>query len=527
MNVERWDTCEFSFRSETEYDNPFTEVDIAAIFTHQKGRTIQVNGFYDGEKTWRVRFMPLEDGHWTFETTSNDVALNGQTGSLTGVPPTKDYLKGPIAAKGHHFFHADGTPRFLLSTRLSCHFAKPEVWQNAIRYLIEHRINRVFFIMGGVHGTVEQLYGEGRDYDRYSLDKFQAIDTFIDVLRKEGVSAGPYFYYFNDGAQHGMTPEQDRAYLKYGMARFGAYCNVLPCLSNEVEQKFSTRKGQYDLRSHEWCNEMGPYMKELAVFGQACTVHNPMETDNAINPGFYTLLYDWPFPWTDYMMRQSQVAALSSAPEIRDDIPEGKQATYNKRGYSRHNQLFIDLRRYGIPAINEEPGYEMEGMQAIPGRMDVNYRPWNSQSSHTLVPTFWSAACASGYVMWGNYATYWLDDPLPGIQRSETPARLKILHDTITSLPYWEMEPSNELVSPDEITMNNAPYRTNFCLAKPGEAYMVFSLQGGDLTVTLAEGDYGVTQLDPRTGKETDLGRLNGGEHVLSVVGSEQVLLIR
>jgi hypothetical protein len=30
-----------------------------------------------------------------------------------------------------------------------------------------------------------------------------------------------------------------------------------------------------------------------------------METDNAINPGFYTLLYDWPFPWADYMMRQS------------------------------------------------------------------------------------------------------------------------------------------------------------------------------------------------------------------------------
>jgi hypothetical protein len=333
------------------------------------------------------------------------------------------------------------------------------------------------------------LYGEGRDFDRYSLDKFQAIDRFIDALRKEGVLAGPYFYYFNDGTQHGMTPEQDRAYIKYGMARFGAYCNVLPCLSNEVEQKFSTRRGQYDLRSHEWCNEIGPYMKALAVFGQACTVHNPMETDNAVNPGFYSLLYDWPFPWADYMMRQSQLAALSTASEIRDDIPEGKQATYNKRGYSRHNQLFIDLRRFGIPAINEEPGYEMEGMQAIPGRMDVNYRPWNSQSAHTLVPTFWSAACASGYVMWGNYATYWLEDPLPGIRRSETPPRLKILHDTITSLPYWEMEPSNEVVSADEITMNHASFRTNFCLAKSGEAYLIFSLQGGDLALQLADGE--------------------------------------
>jgi hypothetical protein len=141
--------------------------------------------------------------------------------------------------------------------------------------------------------------------------------------------------------------------------------------------------------------------------------------------------------------------------------------------------------------------------------------------------TFRSAACASGYVTWGNYATYWLEDPLPGIARSETPARLKILHDTITALPYWEMEPSNEVVSVDEITMEDDACRTNFCLAKSGEAYMIFSLQGGDLTVTLADGDYGVTQLDPRTGKETDLGRVSGGEQALTVAGTEQVLVIR
>ncbi len=305
MNVEKWDTCEFAFTSESEYDNPFTEVDLTATFTHAGGQTIAVNGFYDGDHTWRVRFMPLEEGAWSFETASNDGALSGQSGELSCVAPTKDYLRGPISTKGHHFFHADGSPRFLLSTRLSCHWAEPEVWIDAIRYLKDHRINRVFFIMGGVHGIVEQLYGEDRDFDRYDLEKFQGIDRFVDTLRKEGMLAGPYFYYFNDGAQNEMTSEQDRAYIKYGMARFGAYCNVLPCLSNEVEQKFSSRRGQYDLRAHEWCNEMGPLMKELAVFGQACTVHNPMETDNAINPGFYTLLYDWPFPWADYMMRQS------------------------------------------------------------------------------------------------------------------------------------------------------------------------------------------------------------------------------
>ena len=41
------------------------------------------------------------------------------------------------------------------------------------------------------------------------------------------------------------------------MARFSAYCNVLPVLSNEVDQKFTDRRGQYDPGSYIWANEMG------------------------------------------------------------------------------------------------------------------------------------------------------------------------------------------------------------------------------------------------------------------------------
>jgi hypothetical protein len=528
MDIERWDTCEFSFAATGNYANPFRDVALDATFTHPaSGRSIAVNGFYDGGSTWRLRFMPAELGDWSYTTTSADSGMDGRTGRFTCVEPTKSYLHGPLQTQGHYFCHADGTSRFLLSTRLSCHLEPPEVWQEAIEYLSAHGINRVLFIMGGVHGTVKCLYGEGPDFWRYDVRVFQAIDRFIDALRRADILAAPYFYYFNDGVQRGLTPEQDRAYLRYGMARFGAYANVLPVLSNEVEQKFTDRRGQYDLASHTWANEMGTYLKELAVYGQPVTVHDPMETQNAVQPGFYTLLQDWPFPWTDYMLRQAQVAALSMAPELSDDIPEQRIASYNLRGYARHNQLLIDLRRFGIPVINEEPGYEMEGRTAFPDSTEVNLLPWNSQTPDTLIPTFWGAALAGGYVMWGNYATYWMRDPLPGIQRSPTPAHLKILHDTMASLPYGEMEPANDLVSPAEEIVEGQGYRTNFCLAKEGEAYLVFSLNGGPVTVTLSGGaTYQVTQLDPRTGDKTDRGQMEGGRQTLPVTGKEQVLII-
>src|SRR4030095_14823987 len=147
--------------------------------------------------------------------------------------------------------------------------------EEVIQFLKEHRINRVFFIMGGRHGTIKGLYGEGLsgpDFDSYNVEKFQAIDAFIDALRQAGILASPYFYYFNDGVLRGMTLEQARAYIRSGMARFGAYTNVMPVLSNEIEQKYTVRSIErmdkhYDPRSHTWGNEVGPYLAALSVFG--------------------------------------------------------------------------------------------------------------------------------------------------------------------------------------------------------------------------------------------------------------------
>jgi hypothetical protein len=527
MDVQRWDSLEVAFSAAREYANPFRDVALTASFTHlPSGRTVQATGFYDGDATWRLRLLPDETGEWRYRTESSDAGLDGHEGTFRCVPSEAPYLRGPLRARGHHFFHADGTPRFLISTRLSCHMTAPDVWMDAVRYLKAHHIERVLFIMGGIAGTTPRLFGPDLDFDRYDVETFRAIDTFIDALRREGMIASPYFYYFNDRLQRQMTPEQDRAYIRYGMARFGAYANVLPVLSNEVEQKFTERRSPYDLGAHDWANAMGAVLKEAATFGLPVTVHNPQETEQAINPGFYTLLRDWPFPWADCMLRQAQVGSLGAADEIRDDIPEQKNATYNARAYARHNELMADLRRYGIPVVNEEPGYEMNAMSW--DRAVVITRPWCTQSPRTILTTFWTAATAGAYAMWGNASTYELGDPLPGISDSVTPARLRLLHDVMISLPYWEMEPANGCVSAAEEDVGGVGYRTNYCLAKPGAAYLVFSLHGGPVTVDLAPGaTYRPTLVDPRTGAQSALPPVPGGAQEFVLPEREQVLVLR
>jgi len=55
-----------------------------------------------------------------------------------------------------------------------------------------------------------------------------------------------------------------------------------------------------------------------------------------------------------------------------------------------------------------------------------------------------------------------------------------------------------------------------------GEIYLIFSVNGGQLTVNLApENTYKAIQMDPRTGKQTDLGQIDGGEQAISLSGKE------
>jgi hypothetical protein len=65
-NVERWGLSEIVLRGSTD-GNPFLDGELLAQFTHGQ-RTIEVGGFFDGDGIYRVRFMPDEQGEWSFHT---------------------------------------------------------------------------------------------------------------------------------------------------------------------------------------------------------------------------------------------------------------------------------------------------------------------------------------------------------------------------------------------------------------------------------------------------------------------------
>ena len=81
--VGKWRRHVVSLPNSTYSVNPF-ELEVNATYRHEaSGTALALPGYYAGNDTWKVGFMPTEVGEWTFITSSVDPDLNGVTGSLT------------------------------------------------------------------------------------------------------------------------------------------------------------------------------------------------------------------------------------------------------------------------------------------------------------------------------------------------------------------------------------------------------------------------------------------------------------
>ena len=54
----KWQRFELTLKSSVTYTNPIQEAEMRVLFVSPLGETNRVYGFWDGGKTWRVRFQP-------------------------------------------------------------------------------------------------------------------------------------------------------------------------------------------------------------------------------------------------------------------------------------------------------------------------------------------------------------------------------------------------------------------------------------------------------------------------------------
>lgn len=122
--VHVWAMQEITLEAARDHANPYVDV-TCWIDLNGPGFAKRVYGFWDGGRTWRVRFVANAPGDWTWTTASNqtdDAGLNGGTGALRAVAwaesdkPANANRRGFVraTANGHALQYADGTPFFLV-----------------------------------------------------------------------------------------------------------------------------------------------------------------------------------------------------------------------------------------------------------------------------------------------------------------------------------------------------------------------------------------------------------------------------
>ncbi|MSU60095.1 MAG: DUF5060 domain-containing protein [Pedosphaera sp.] len=137
--VPKWSRFELVLQSSAAYTNPPQELTVKATFISPLGEEHRVEGFWDGGRTWRVRFAPDLPGKWNFVTFCSDSANTGlhkQSGDfLCQAALARHALDrhGPIrvARDRRHFEHSDRTPFLWLGDVAwnAARLSEPDDWR--------------------------------------------------------------------------------------------------------------------------------------------------------------------------------------------------------------------------------------------------------------------------------------------------------------------------------------------------------------------------------------------------------------
>ena len=234
--IAKWGRFEQSFKSTVPYSNPVQDVSLRVIFKSPMGETNEVDGFWDGGRTWRVRFSPDQPGRWKFRTVCSDKTndgLHNEFGEFictaaTGLTRFAKHGRVRVALDRRHLEHADGRPFFWLADTVwnGARMSGLKDWE----YYAGVRASQRFTVAQWAAAPGEDLKNEsayGGFPDRIAINPnfFKRLDAKLDGLGQAGIlsAIAPFRELPSQtNAIAALPDDQAELLTRYIVARWGA-----------------------------------------------------------------------------------------------------------------------------------------------------------------------------------------------------------------------------------------------------------------------------------------------------------------
>jgi hypothetical protein len=368
QQVEQWNRFEIEMKH-VYSGNSFRDINLTAKFTH-KDTSYVVDGFFDGNGIFKIRFMPEKTGVWTYVTSSNVKALNNRKGSFDCIPVSGSNHGIVRVSNIYSFKYADGKQYYPIgTTAYAWNHMSNEVQQLTLQSLKNSGFNKVRmcvfpkeynlvkeepkiypFISTGKEKSPDGKERKSWDLTTFNPEFFRVLETQIDELNKLGIEADLILFHPYDKGRWGfdsLSMDVNLKYIKYIVARLGSFHNVWWSIANEWDLvKYKTHD--------DWI-----------ALSKAVSVADPYHHLSSIHGSTAKYIEYW-LPWYTHVSIQDEAPVMNwGAASILRNV-------------------------YSKPVIYDEVGYE--------GNLQSR---WGRYSGEEMTYLMWMGAIAGTYVTHG------------------------------------------------------------------------------------------------------------------------------
>jgi hypothetical protein len=471
-----WDRFERTVPNDRSYSDPYRDVTLNVTYTKPDGSRVRFWGFHDGGSRWIIRFMPDQLGPWKYRAEFSD-GSPGISGTFTCVESDLPGMISKDETNPVWFGYKGGAHELVRSFHIGDRFFAVN-WPDKDRKRFLDWATRQGYNMLSIasHYLNRDSEGRGKGWDTPALwnsttrrpdpREYHKAEVILDDLSARRILVYPFAGFLGRDSHRPTDPADRTLYIRYTLARFGCYWNLLFNLAGPEPLLRGKPFLAADLDS------LGAEIKKLDVFGHLLSVHNRTGDDQFKDK-----------PYTDYGILQG---------------PKTTDRTKLSRGVlkNHHPDKPLYVQETLWPGNKYHPKYSDEDIRKnayvlIMSATAINFADMNGNSS-------------SGFSGTMDFSQ----------KRQKRHDIIKRVWDFFETIPFWRMTPNQNLVD------------NGYCLAEPGWQYLVYLESPGKVIVETAPGTYTVRWIDARnTARTINAGTIAEPESLKSPPNGDDWLL--